>query len=82
MRRVIMLLALIVAIIVIKRSMGPMLGRASQLWGLGSTSSAPPRGEATTNPTTGVGPAAPFRVHLAPTLAPPPKEPPRPSPDR
>jgi len=82
MRRVIMLLALIVAIIVIKRSMGPLLGRASQLWGLGSTPSAPPPGDATTDATTGVGSRGSFRVHLAPTLAPPPKEPPRPSPDR
>jgi hypothetical protein len=78
MRRVIMLLALIVAIIVIKRSMGPLLGRASQLWGLGSPPSAP----APAGTPTGVGPAPSFRVHLGPTLAPPPKQAPQPSSDR
>jgi len=78
MRRVIMLLALIVAIIVIKRSMGPLLGRASQLWGLGSPPSAP----APAATPTGVGPDASFRVHLGPTLARPPQPAPRPPSDR
>ena len=80
MRRVIMLLALIVAIIVIKRSMGPLLGRATQLCGLGSPPSPPPAADATTS--TAAGPGSSFRVHLGPTLAPPPQEAPRPSPDR
>jgi len=77
MRRVIMLLALIVGIIVIKRSMGPLLGRASQLWGLGPASSAPAPADAPTS----VEPGASFRVHLGPTLTPP-REPSRPSADR
>ena len=67
MRRVIMLLALILGIIVIKRSMGPLLRKASQLWGLGpGASSAPPAHEAGG----ATGPAG-FGVHLGPTLAPP-----------
>jgi len=75
MRRVIMLVALIVGIIMIKRSMGPLLGRASQLWGPASPAPAP------ADTPTGVGPGPTFRVHLGPTLAPP-REPPRPSADR
>jgi len=78
MRRVLMLLALIVAIVVIKRSMGPLLGRASQLWGLGSAPPPSPPVETTT----GAVPGSPFRVRLGPTLARPPEQAPRPSLDR
>ena len=82
MRRVIMLLALIVAIIVIKRSMGPLLGRASQLWGLGAPPSPPAPASPQADTPTGVGPSSSFRVHLGPALAPPPPQAPRPSSER
>jgi hypothetical protein len=59
-RRALMLIALIVAIVVAKRSMAPLLGRATELWGLpyqAPLQSPPqPRG---------------YGVHLGPTLAPP-----------
>src|SRR4051812_43000280 len=70
-RRALMLVALIVAIVVIKRSMAPLLGRASQLWGLGSPAPRAPTGERAVG---GVRPA-PFGAHLGPTLAPRPTTP-------
>lgn len=66
MRRVLMLVALIVAIVVIKRSMAPLLGRASQLWGLGPPTARAPNVD---RPVAGARPPA-FGVHLGPTLAP------------
>jgi len=66
MRRVLMLVALIVAIVVIKRSMAPLLGRASQLWGLGAPTARAPNAD---RPVAPVHPPA-FGVHLGPTLAP------------
>jgi hypothetical protein len=67
-RRALMLVALIVAIVIIKRSMSPLLGRASQLWGLGSPPPAQPR-----DPRGVPVPRPPgFGLHLGPTLAPSP----------
>ena len=66
-RRALMLVALIVAILIVKRSMSPLLGRASQLWGLGSPPPPEHRG--------GQVPPPGFGVHLGPTLAPSPTAP-------
>ena len=66
-RRAVMLLALIIAIVAAKRSMGPLLGRASQLWGLAPASPARPSGAAGGSP-----PPPTFGIHLGPTLSPPP----------
>jgi hypothetical protein len=71
MRRALMLVALIVAIVVIKRSMSPLLGRASQLWGLGSP---PPPARAVDRPGAPVPPPA-FGAHLGPSLSPRPTPP-------
>jgi hypothetical protein len=71
MRRALMLVALIIAIVVIKRSMSPLLGRASQLWGLGS---APPPARAVDRPGARGAPPG-FGAHLGPTLAPRPMTP-------
>ena len=55
LRRAFMLLLLIIAIVFIKRSMGRLLGTATQLWG-----NPPPRAE----------PRRDFGVHLSPMRAP------------
>jgi hypothetical protein len=70
LRRALMLVALIVAIVFIKRSIAPLLGRASQLWGLGP----PPPARTTDRPGT-EAPRSGFGVHLGPTLAPVPVPP-------
>lgn len=65
-RRALMLVALIVAIVLIKRSMSPLLGRASQLWGPVAPAPAQPRDQRGLQLPRPPG----FRVHLGPTLAP------------
>jgi hypothetical protein len=67
MRRALMLLLLIVAIVFIKRSMSGLLGTATQLWG-----GPPPPSE----------PRRDFGVHLSPMLAPPGAPKPAPAPQR
>jgi hypothetical protein len=65
LRRALMLVLLIVAILVIKRSTGGFLGRMGDLWG--TTSAAAPGAPAPTPP----GPAGDgVRVRLGPGLAP------------
>jgi hypothetical protein len=71
-RRAVMLVLLIVAIVAVKRSMGALLGRANQLLGL-------PPPPATTSPPA-QPPRSSFGVHLAPTLARPSPSPRTPSP--
>jgi hypothetical protein len=71
--RALALVVLIFAIVMIKRSMRPMLERATQLWATPAHSPARPPGQAP-RAAPGSRPAAPaadgFGVHLGPGLAP------------
>jgi hypothetical protein len=76
MRRVVALIVLILAIVMIKRSLGRMLTRAGELWGgPRAASSAPVSPAAPLQSAPPAGPT-PFGVHLGPGLAPPPRPPP------
>ena len=69
-RRALMLVVLIVAIVVIKRRMGAFLQQAGRLWSPITESPAPSQ-----RPPVPAGAAPPTTVHLGPALAPQPAAP-------